>query len=176
MGFMQGLGRMLSGEPVFQPGDDPHANTREPATTAQQAEADTDTQTQTNPYQRNDGTKILPEVVFDRLSVNLSSDSSHVEIWGNVRNDSPYSVELNQLSWLGDSIDLNQTLGPGQMRQVHLYRGDTPKNNAYSNADLQIQVENGDLFTQRYYLEFDYQSSGYYVPEQLHVNLPARDI
>ena len=165
---------MLAGEPVFQPQDEPMhpSNNTDPVASQPEDSQSTDT----SPFQDESGRKIIPRVEFDDLNVDLSSDSSDMEVWGTIKNESELQVELDKFTWLGRTIDLATFLRPGEARQVKLYSGDTPKSDAYSSAELTYKLDNGDYFQQQYYLEYDFQNSAYYVPEQLHIKTPPRDL
>lgn len=164
MGFLGDVGRALVG---MQPKGDSVAT--QPATDA----AGNAAATSADPYYA--GTrKIIPEVEVLRLEVHRSGD--HIELWAHVKNHSEFEVELGRINILGQHIDPTRYLKPGEQYEVRIFSGDAPKNDGYHKAEFFFRiVANGDYFCADHRIEYGFDD-GRYIPEDLKIIHPIRDV
>lgn len=133
-----------------------------------------------DPYRTSSGEKIRPEVEIERVKSDLSSNSDHVDVWITLKNLSEFDVEVSRINFLGRNGGGGYFLKPGEAREVRVYSGDTPKNDAYHDANVQYKVTgNGDYFQADHYLQFHFEQTehgNFYVPEECKLTRPIRDI
>ena len=122
------------------------------------------------------GRKIMPEIDFVDLDPNLSSDKAKLELWATLHNTSDFDVEITRIELLGQSIDPDRHLKPGEKYKLRVYRGDTPKTDAYSRAKLAYKISaNGDYFEQQFFVDYDYDDERY-VPKSIESDRSVRDV
>lgn len=132
-----------------------------------------------DPYRDASGRKILPEVEIDRCKSNLSSGKDHLDVWVFIKNNSEFDIEVTRINFLGRGA-AGCFLGAGGSREIRIYSGDTPKNDAYKTAQVQYKItESGDYFQTNHYVEYSYEQDGddeYYVPEEFKLDRVVKDI
>lgn len=122
------------------------------------------------------GRKVMPEIDFVDLDPILSSDKTKLELWATLHNTSDFAVEITRIELLGQSIDPDRHLKPGEKYKLRVYRGDTPKTDAYSRAKLAYKISaNGDYFEQQFFVDYDYDDERY-VPKSIESDRSVRDV
>ncbi|MDB5184650.1 MAG: hypothetical protein JWN38_458 [Candidatus Saccharibacteria bacterium] len=142
MPLFKTLGRLLKGQPPYQPQDDmgykvdrpnDDAEFEKPANRTPQYAADT-----------NSGAKVLPAVLIEEIKSHVSGNQ--LECYGYVRNESPYNVSLDKVTLFGSKREIDATLKAGERREFLLYAGPTPTSPNNHIADLQFFDANHDYF------------------------------
>lgn len=130
-------------------------------------------------YHDSAGNKIYPEVQIERVKSDVSSDSKHVEVWASVKNYSTFDVEVTRINCFGQYAS-GCFLKVGDSRELRIYSGDTPKSEAYHDANVQFKiVGSGDYFQANHYVQFQYEQTeegNFYIPEEFTFTRPVRDI
>jgi hypothetical protein len=118
-------------------------------------------------------------VEIDRCKSNLSSGKDHLDVWVFIKNNSEFDIEVTRINFLGRGA-AGCFLGAGGSREIRIYSGDTPKNDAYKTAQVQYKItESGDYFQTNHYVEYSYEQDGddeYYVPEEFKLDRVVKDI
>jgi hypothetical protein len=161
MGFLQGLGRMIAGKPVFS-AEDTRTSTSENAPTSSSALTD------------GRGRKNIPEIAVTHLKPYING--ANLEVWVNIENASDMTIYLDKIHFLGQKTELDRELTAGQFHQYRVYRGPSLANKPNDDASVVYRIQsNGDLFQAEFRVEFGYQY-GHYTPEEFHLEHPIRDI
>lgn len=174
MGFLSGLGKLLSGKPVFdeapqQPRDDTAGLKRE-------IHQDEEQQSATSLFVDQHGKKIAPQVTFRHLKSHV--DGSNVTTWAWAANISQFEIELIRTEVLGHRQDIHRVLRPGEQHEVKIYHGPVITHDHDRHARLYLKIhKNDDLFLEDYMIEYNRESNGTYTLEEFHRTNPApRDI
>ena len=185
MGWFSDL--LLGGEPAKKPEDTvlpkqvqewemPDTNDAS-ASHSQRADAQSGQKVQ---YVTEHGSKIIPNVEIERVEPHLSSDMKHLEVWAHIKNHSTFEVEVRKVNFLRQHTEPGRFLKPSEEHEVRIYAGDTPRNDAEHKAELQFKiVGNDDYFQADHRIDYRYEKDEhgeFYVPEELHLILPIRDI
>lgn len=166
MGFFDVVGKMIKGEPVF---DAQHEQSTRPASVPQGANQQAADNTRTA-----SGQKVEPEVRVTKLKTTRNGDK--MVSYGWVQNNSPFAVEVTKLYIMGRGLAAGTQLGAGQGHDMKLYDGPVASSDRESHAYLDCKiVQNGDYFRQEFFVEYDRQSDGKFLAEELHVE-EVRDI
>lgn len=164
MGFFDGLGRMIRGEPIFtdtSKGDERTA--REDAPVEKSLLID------------ERGRKIIPEIRLEHCKSHISGDDMTVTVWAT--NMSTAEVELDRVEMLGVRRGIDRFLKPQEGHEIRLYEGRIPTSDVNHKAILQYKiVENGDYFAAEFMIEYNFESDGRYSVEELHPEPTIRDI
>lgn len=129
-----------------------------------------------DPFRDADGQKIIPVVSIDKVEPHLSNDNSDLEVWLTLHNESAFSLEVTDIEMIRQRTRPGKYLRPGEKAEIRVYRGDTPKTDAYTDLTLRYRLpENGDYFESRQHLEYDLEGE-YYVPNDASHTRPVRDI
>lgn len=136
---------------------------------------------QNDKFHTASGQKIIPEIEIVRVEERLSSDMKQLELWATIRNHSAFEIELDKFGIFSYRGDLGKFIGPSGSEQVQIYRGITPTNNAYHTMYVQYKIqETGDYFQADHQIEYklvnDNSGQHYYVPDELKIIRPVRDI
>ncbi len=133
-----------------------------------------------NPYRTDSGSKIIPNVEIERIEPHVSSDMKHIEVWAHVKNHSTFEIEVRRINFLRQHTEPGRFLKPGESHELKIYTGDTPRNNAEHKAEMQFKiVGNDDYFQADHRIDYHYERDEhgeFYVPEELKLILPIRDI
>lgn len=132
-----------------------------------------------NAYLTEKGSKVLPTLTVSRVEPHLSSDFKQLELWITLHNQSPYDIEVTKVDLLRQNIDPDRFLRAGESHEIRVYRGQTPRDRAYTKAFIDMKiVGNGDYFRQEYMIDYRLENGGgasWYVPSALKKSLPPRD-
>ncbi len=189
MGFWQGLGRMIAGEPVYQASDKP----REDGDKADRVDwqesvlpddsdhaqpgddAPQDVPPPVNdPYHDDSGQKIIPEVSVGRCETHVSGDT--IELWIVIKNDSAFEIMLEKIVIFGTTMQLNRFMKPGEDREMMVYRGRPLKNGSYTKAQIMYKLaETGDYFCADQEIRYTVEHDGDYVVDEMHLIRPIHD-
>jgi hypothetical protein len=173
MGFLDGLGKFLSGKPVFDehPDDTPRDDTAQ-----LKHELHQDESSEKSPFIDQHGNKITPQVTFRHLKSHV--DGSNVTTWAWVANMSQFEIELVRTEVLGHRQDINRVLRANEQHEVKIYHGPIITSDHDRHARLYVKIhKNDDLFLEEYMIEYHRESNGTYLLEEFHrVNPAPRDI
>jgi hypothetical protein len=188
MGFFEGLGRMIKGEPVFQESDNPTASTHVGAPQEPHIE-DSSSVLPSEPIQGapiapkpveiadpyvKDGRKITPEVLCENVDWNENGENR--EIYVRFSNRGATAAFLDKVSLLGQTTELNYTLAPGGERDFRVYNGEKLKSRSYTKAQLYIRLPNGDYFCADLEVLYNVKGDGESEVKELRLIRPIRDV
>jgi len=162
MGFLSGLGKVLKGEPVFDPN-------QQPADGTQPAPAPIAGMSQVVPQMQ----KVIPVVMIGRIECPVNGQN--MDVYGDIHNGSSVPVMLDRVSLLGAVHQLDTTLKPGESRQFLLYRGATLRSQPSGYAEVQYRTEAGDYFSARHTIRVHQGPEGFIVHE-LELTMPIHDM
>lgn len=171
--FFEGLKRMISGQPVFQPGEDVDGVISK----SEQREAE---QQQNQSYAEDtieqSGSKVIPEVYIER--VEDRDNGSNMEVSAQITNRSQREVMVDKLLLLGETRSINYVLRPGESRELPVYNGPKPNHRNYTNCELQYRDQaTGDYFSSLHLVEYEAQDTdGTYEIRNIRFTPPIKDI
>lgn len=166
MGFFDGLGRLVSGKPVFEnPQQAGHADANVAAPANQNSDATRD----------EHGGKVIPHIELEEFKSEI--ENGHhlmIEVW--IKNPMRAPIRIDEIELLGSRQTPNYELAPGQARQFILYKGEAPKNESDNKAWITYRwMSNTDQFRQQYRMRYKY-NNGLYEVEEFIKDVPVRDI
>lgn len=171
MGFMDFMGKMISGQPVFD------ENSQQKAPTSQDS-GQTPPQERVTHGARFDasGRKVIAEAEVTRVETH--ERGSNIELWGHIKNTSAYPVFLDKINLLGRLTELDYELRPGEEREYRLYNGPAPKHDSYRNAELYYRDQaSNDYFLAYHQIHYGGNSDGKtYDVLDLRLIRPIKDI
>lgn len=160
MGFWQGLGKVMRGEPVFTtPGDSASSSMQNQAPHGQQQAG---------------GVKQIARATVEETESHVNGH--HLRVTARIKNESAGRIELDKIRLLGGSRELDTWLNPHQEREFIIYEGDMPKHRNYDDAWLDYKDETGDYFQQYHTVEFESGDDGRYSIKYLRPSGPVKDI
>lgn len=170
MGFFDGLGRMIKGEPVFQPGD---AAQNQPQAQPQPGQQNPNVNDAGQPL--HNGEKIRPIVQIIRCRNVPSGDK--LEVWAHIKNESQVQVSLESINILGTNHNLqDMTLTLGQEREMLIYEGPAIKTTSYTKCELLYRDNTGDYFKAQHIVDFKQESDGSFIIYRFRQVLPIYDV
>lgn len=140
-----------------------------------------DDKLQPDQYHSANGQKVIPEIEVERTEAHPSGDNKYLEVWAHIRNHASFDVELDKYEILGQRGDLNKFLKPGEIFELRLYRGPMPQSDSVRKMYIQYKiVGTGDYFQADHMIEYKYEQDNrgnkWYMPEELKLLRPVRDI
>lgn len=176
--FLERLRRVMSGEPVFRPGED----TDDPQQVQDKDDWDLPPQAhtpvaQTNPAPapRTDGPKVIPLVTVERVECHMSG--SNMEVTVHIKNHAAGDILIDKIILMGQSRELDRELQPGEQYEfVNVYNGPRPNHHNYTHSEIHYRDEHGDYFSAIHNVEFDQESDGTYIIRRLRFIPPVKDI
>lgn len=122
------------------------------------------------------GRKIIPDIEVKKVRSDRRGDKMTVRGW--VVNNSPDQIiRIDTTRLLKQKNQHYQEIGPNNSEELVLYDGDTPFNDNEKYAEIEYRLkQNNDVFMERYLVEYDLQSDGARLVEELHDDGPVRDI
>lgn len=174
--FFEGLKRILTGKPVFQPGedidgvelnDDPHLPDGQtaPSVTPPPAEA----------VVNKSGQKIIPLATIVKVENRVSGD--YLDISLTVQNNSQIDLEIEEIEILGTSHQTNRVLRPGEMYEfVSVYNGARLTHRNYTDCEVRYQTDGDDSFSAVHNVEFKQEADGTYTISRIRFIPPVKDI
>lgn len=172
MGFFDGLGKFMRGEPVFEDSSAQEAtvNNKQPIAEVKQATQDP-TRTSVDAH----GRKIIPTFEVSRLKTTRSGDQMTSELW--IQNESDETIRIDSVEVAGQRQVFNRQLGPHGGYQFVIYRGPVQRDESRHRAVIIYRlVRSDDLFEEEYFVEYNRESDGMYTLEEFHTDGPTRDI
>ena len=155
MGFFEGLGRMVKGEPVFQSGDASSGNDSSATS------------------RRVDG-KNPPRVILDEPD--HRDYNGRAELYVTMKNQSDQTVVVDFIEMLGVTTQLERYMKPGEEYELRAYVGQSLRSGAYTKARLQYRDESGDYFCAHHYVEYRVDGSGVYEVVRIKLTPPIQDV
>lgn len=129
-----------------------------------------------DPYRDTSGRKIVPELEVTMVDPHPSVDRLQLELWATLHNKSQFEIEVTEIELLGHRERPGRYLKPNEQYELRLYRGETPKTDAYSDVIMRYRiVDNSDYFEQRCFMEY-HPEDGLYMPKRISPDRPVRDI
>lgn len=132
------------------------------------------------PYESQDGQKMVPTVSIERVESHLSGDMHHVEVWVHIKNHSVAEVEVTRVNFWRQHINPGRFLKPGESHEIRIYSGDTRHDDAERECEVHFKlVETGDYFQADHRIDYRYEQTErdkFYIPEEMHLIEPIRDI
>ena len=163
MGFFGDLAKSLITPP----------STTETLPTASSTDAQSHSSTPDNPFY-DAGRKIIPEIEVVRLEPHESGNN--LELWAHIKNLSQFEIEVTKIAILGQTNTIGRFLDPGEQHEVRIYRGTIPTNEGYKKCEISFKlVRSGDYFCADHRIDYDFED-GKYIPTELHVIHPIRDV
>lgn len=121
------------------------------------------------------GNKIIPEAEIIGCETHLRGDNC--EVWANIKNHSELEIELDRIMVLGHKKELDRRLLPGDEHEFNVFTGALPRNDNSREAELYYKnVKTGDYFCARHIIEYQYESDGTYMIEEMRLLRPIRDV
>lgn len=122
------------------------------------------------------GKPITPTVTVVNLTTKLGHNNKTCEVWGYLRNDSPVTLQLSKLIWLGKVVELRRDLRPHELHMTKLYEGITPTDDSHNKAQLMFRREDlPENYMRDYLVEYSTTNDGYYVVSSLKVISRSHD-
>ena len=186
MGMWDFIRKMAAGKPVFE---EPPAQTRDedlqPGWNEEDAAPGWKPEGNQPPAMRRSsvrsnfvderGRKIIPKLSVTHCKSHLNGNQLDTTVW--FTNDSLMEVELEKFMILSFTTRVGRRLQPGEGHEVRVYHGNVPMDDHDQKAQLFYKiVENGDGFRADYWVEFDRQSNGMYLIEELHADPNVHDL
>ncbi|MDN5819453.1 MAG: hypothetical protein L0H36_01730 [bacterium] len=169
MGFLTGLGRFLSGKPVFVPGES------EEQIIDSVSASDTTQIAAANDLHDSSGRKIAPQINVSHVKSHVAGNTMSVTAW--ITNNSSYDIRIDSCNILSHHVNLYRNLSPGQGHEAMLYRGPVATNNHDYRVRFIFRIsENTDEFEMNYVVRFYRNSDGTFVIDQLDRNGTIKDI
>ena len=127
-------------------------------------------------YRTTSGTKVVPEVIVSRVEPRLNNGADHLELWAELYNTSSFEVEVRKFEVLEQWTELGRFLKPGEKHEVKVYSGEPPHREEDRKAVIQYRIKgNGDYFQSDHMIMYK-QDSGRFIPYELRLIRPVRDI
>src|SRR5688572_9137705 len=168
MGFFQSLGRLIKGEPVYQPGDQPQQQQGpQPQSGPMPAGPPTSAPAPTGP-------KVLPQVMIDRWQCVENGAGLHCEI--NIRNYSQGGITLDRIELLNTRDQLGNFLDPGEEYEYQFQLQQRPHDTYANECKLYFKNEAGDYFMAVHQVEFEKQPDNTYSIQRFRLLPPIRDV
>ena len=158
MGFMDGLGRFVSGKPIFE--------------TPQQKNAP-GLPGHPGPDHAS-GQKEIPEVRIEQSDAHISGH--HMRLVCEIKNESSKRLELDKILLFGSSKELDTWLNPGESRQLIVFEGEMPKHKNNYKSEVWFRDETGDYFSALHVVEFKQENDGHYSVSRFRSIGPMKDI
>lgn len=168
MGFLDGLGRFMSGKPVFQ--DEGSAQEQPPAGEALKSSSDV-----IQPLVNEQGYKIIPKLEVSHLHTERDGTQMTSTLW--ITNASNETIRIDSV-WVANQKQVfNRELQPHEGHEFIIYKGPVQANEAYHQARIIYrQMVNDDVFQEEYFVEYNRDPDGMYTLEEFHETGPTRDI
>ncbi len=164
MGFLDGLGKLIQGKPVFEV----------PQDIQDSPSKDDDQQRPLAEQTPSSGPKIIPTVVIERSE--YSNSGSSTRLTARIKNQSQNLIELDKIRLLGTSIELDGQLRAGESREFNIFEGNRPNHDNYDDAYLVYKNDTGDYFESYHTVEFRKENDDTYNIYSFRFVGPVRDV
>ena len=160
MGFLDGIRRMMQGQPVFQA----------PVETKERISGtDEDIRDVPAVEATAQPTDIIPTFSIDHLKSNINSAGNAIEVYAWVTNTSASDIEIERCVILNTKMMIKRRLGPGQAHEVCLYRGPIPDNDRIHKANIFYEdIRANEYYRSDFTVEYNREVNGLYTVEELH--------
>lgn len=140
MGFMDGLGRMIQGKPVFVDGQQ---------------------QQSVNEPQQASGEKIIPKVFVIRADCNVSN--GHMELRVHIKNESQVEVHADNIRIFETVVQLDRNIHPNETADFTVYNGPAMQDDDKNKCELKYRTTDGDYFAMQHVVEYGFNNNTYVV-------------
>lgn len=169
MGFLDGLGKMIKGEPLFDSSDEELKDDdtfRQPEDNLQEV---------AHPLVDDAGRKVIPHVTVEHCKTHRRGATVEVTAW--LTNSSDLEIELDKIQLLNNKSELNRRLHAQEGHEALLYRGPVITTDSLHKAELLYRIiQNDDYFKAEFMIEYNHESDGTFTVEDLHPEHAIRDI
>lgn len=148
MGFIDGLGRFLSGKPVFTD-----------ATQAAQG--------------ASDGPKYIPRLVIVRAETHVRGNGLEISV--HIKNQSNVELFVDKIRIFEKTVELDDFLKPGDVYEPVVYSGPKFADEKLTRCELQYRTKEGDYFTMQHIVDYGF-SGGMYIVQAVKPVGAVRDI
>lgn len=162
--------RMLKGEPVFQPGDEPTDKEQPHVELRPDPEVLVSGQ---KPLPRP-GPKELPMVTIIRCLSTVQGEGFECEL--RIANRSSQRIRLMSIEMLGLRDELGSYIEPGFEREEVLRFNDRPNNTSDNLVKLRFTTPDSDQFYTVHTMVFDQEPDRTFTVRQINFQPPVRDI
>lgn len=160
--FFESLKRVISGQPVFVPGETQKTPQSAGSPTAPQAA-------------QNQGPKVLPTATITRVICTNNGPSMECEVI--VENQSNQTLRLQRIEFLGMTDELGDFLRPGEEREYSFHFANRPTNTSRNIAQLFYNNDpEGDYFCAQHLIEFEKLADNTYSIHEFRFQPPVRDV
>ena len=168
MGFLDGLGRFISGKPVFEAQPQAERNNEF------MGDVDAADAPRTGLVDEH-GNKVVPQLEIGQVRSHRNGETMMVTAW--VTNRSNQRLRIDEIRMIKQRQQPSRELDPAQAHEITLYQGGIPKDEAEHYMDVVYRITvNGDLFQRRYLIEYYRENDGALLVDELHDDGPVRDI
>lgn len=151
-GFFKGVGRFLSGQPVFQAGDDTQASSSaQPGTPAGMQPAAPPVSVVNEP---------LPFVNIRNWEHDYPGANLQINL--TFHNTSQKHLELERIIFLGHETEFEEMLEPGEVRELKAYYGTPLTSSSYNSAEVWYKDEQHRMLRSMFTLEYRVNAQGHY--------------
>ncbi len=159
MGFLNELGRLVQGKPMYTPEDVKSEEQQFTATTTPGV----------NP--RN----VIP--VVSLTEADTRPDGNKVDIYGTVKNESSETLRVKAIHLLGMDRKLDIELSPRESNEVLLFNN-VPKlrSQPKGQANLDYVTESGNYLQSRHEIRYERENDGDFIITDFVLRLPIKDI
>lgn len=165
MGFWKVMTNMAQGKPAFETPDN---SKNQPS--ANQAPSPVD------PAPTASVPKVVPTISITHCKSHINGSRMEVHAW--VTNTSAVEIELEKVSLLSQTTQIDRRLNPEQAHEIKLYDGRIPADDSAHKANIYYQdFRANDYFCADFVIEYNFESDGVYTIEDLKPeNYGVRDI
>ncbi len=176
MGFMNFMGKMIAGKPVFEVPPEENQTSSQAADVSATSSADEPTEHIDGGERIGpDGKKVIAEAEVVQIENHYSGEN--LEIWARIRNNSSFRVFLDKIDFLGLKTELDRDLQPGEEWEYKIWRGKMLDNDNYPNAELYYRDnESGDYFLAYHQIHYGSPDGKHYEVQRLQIIRPVKDI
>jgi len=101
----------------------------------------------------NPGASLRPIKVYVE-DTDSRLNGNRMETYCRIKNDSDSVVMLDKIRILGGTTEIDETLKPGDAKQVKVYSGQAPTDDNQHDAELQYRTEAGIYYKARHDVRF----------------------
>lgn len=153
MGFLDGLGRMIQGKPVF---------------------VDNNQQSQgASEQQQSSSEKIIPKVYIVRTDCNVNN--GRMELRVHIKNESQVEVHADNIRIFDTVVQTDRNIRPGETADFTVYSGPAMQDDNKTKCELKYRTTDGDYFTMQHAVEYGFSNDAYVVHNICPVG-PVNDI
>ena len=179
MGFWDVTKRVLQGKPGFEAPkeNDPWEDEAPTDAYSEERRAQRQAAANNDPTTLRDerGVKQIPVAQLTNGQTSGFGQNSTVSV--TVKNQSARDIQLDKLTLLGTTFQMNYPLGPGAQRVFIAYKGPQPDHDNYAKAELYYRdTLTGDYFRADHGVNYKYDSDGTYEVTGFDLMQPIADV